>query len=282
MAATMTALECQELEPLLHAYVDGEFEANERADFEAHLAGCEACRARVDGERKLRERLREAAAVRAPDALRRRIESGLARERRISHLRALVRPESIAVAAVAMAAGIIAFLSGRQLLEPIVEGVVMKHAHNPPVEVRGNEQQVQRWFAGKVDFPVQVPHLRNLNVSGARLSHVRDRDAAYVVYEGPQARRVSLFVFDDPRAPIELGLGAHMQRVDDRDVLLANEHGYNVVMWRNNQIVYSLVSDLDEHDILGLLSNHAQPPPAELPAPLPTPEVQPASVRMVP
>jgi hypothetical protein len=40
----------------------------------------------------------------------------------------------------------------------------------------------------------------------------------------------------------------------EQRVMVANEKGYNVAMWRKQGIVYSLVSDLDERDILQLVS----------------------------
>src|SRR5207244_11597451 len=40
----------------LHAYLDGQLSPVERAQLEAHLASCPACRARLDEERGLIER----------------------------------------------------------------------------------------------------------------------------------------------------------------------------------------------------------------------------------
>jgi anti-sigma factor (TIGR02949 family) len=284
MAATMSALDCRDLEPLLHAYVDGEFQDADRAEFEAHLAQCAGCRQRVSNEQLFREKLRAAATVRAPEALRARITEAVQREQRWSGVRRLVRSESVAVAAAAMAAGVLAFIYGRHLFQPLVHESVVRFQRDPPVEVRGDEQQVQRWFAGKVDFNVQLPHLRNVSVAGARISHLRDRDAAYVVYQGPRAHRVSLIVFDDPRVPLEMGLSGTVRRIDDRDVLMANERGYNVALWRDNEIVYSLVSDLDERDIVDLLSGRASTPTRgeikAAAAPLPTPDVQPVGMQV--
>lgn len=276
----MSALECRELEPLLQAYVDGEFEAVERAEFDAHLGQCPACRERVMREQAFREQLRAAASVRAPAALRARIESGLKQERRWGAVRKLVRPE--VVAALAACAGFVAYFSSQRFLEPLLKDAVSNHAHNLPIEVSGDEQHVQSWFSGKVDFPVRLPHLRDVSVSGGRLSHVRDRSAAYVVYQGPRAHRVSLFVFDDPRAPLEMGFAGHTQRVNDREILLANERGYNVAMWRDNEIVYSLVSDLDERDIVELLDGRTAGPAQlqQVEAPTPTPSVQPAALQL--
>lgn len=281
----MSALECRDLEPLLQAYVDGEFEAADQAELEAHLAGCTKCRAIVAQELKFHEQLRAAAAtVRAPEALRARIEQGLKHEHRWATVRKIVRPE--VVAALAACAGFLAYFSSQRFLEPLLKDAVSNHAHNLPVEVQGDEQHVQRWFAGKVDFNVPLPHLHQVKMLGGRLSHVSDRAAAYVVYEGPKAHRVSLFVFDDPNAPIEMGLGGKRERINDRDVVMANERGYNVAMWRDNEIVYSLVSDLDERDIVDLLQGRAHQVPAgqlrQAVAPAPTPDVQPASLQLAP
>jgi hypothetical protein len=52
----------------LHAYLDGELSALERAGLETHLAGCAACRARLEEERDLLERAQGLLARAAPPA----------------------------------------------------------------------------------------------------------------------------------------------------------------------------------------------------------------------
>jgi anti-sigma factor (TIGR02949 family) len=251
----MAASECRELEPLLQPYVDGEFDADDKVELEVHLAHCAACRLRVDEERRLRARLVAVSQVAAPAALRSRIAVGLKQERRWTTVHTSLR--AAAVAAVAACAGFMGYVEIQKMLEPQFDDAVDRHSKNLPVEVSGDEQRVQRWFEGKVDFNVHVPHLQNVNLQGGRLSHIGDHSAAYMVYGGPNARRVSLFVFDDPRAPIEMGLNRKRTRIADRDVILGNARGYNVAVWREKEIVYSLVSDLDEHDLVGMLENRA-------------------------
>lgn len=256
MAQAMSARECRELAVMLVPYVDGEYEAADKAEIETHLAGCAACAAVVASERGLRAQLRAAASVRAPAALRGRIEQAVKRERRWGLFRAAVRPEI--VAAVAACAGVAAWFSTRYLLAPILDDTVAHHSRNLPVEVSGDAQRVQRWFLGKVDFNVRLPHLENVSISGARLSHVRDHNAAYVVYDGPRAHRVSLFVYDDPEAALKM-LGGRRAHIADRDVVLANQRGYNVAMWHDQELVYSLVSDLEERDMVALLQGQNGP-----------------------
>src|SRR6266436_2119235 len=53
-------------EGTLHAYLDGELSGGERERVAAHLAECEACRARLDEERALVTRARDLLALAAP------------------------------------------------------------------------------------------------------------------------------------------------------------------------------------------------------------------------
>ena len=46
---------CQELDRLLYAYLDGEFQPEERLEVEAHLSRCAACARRVHAEAQLQQ-----------------------------------------------------------------------------------------------------------------------------------------------------------------------------------------------------------------------------------
>lgn len=86
---------------------------------------------------------------------------------------------------------------------------------------------------------------------GVRLSTLHERPAAMVQYTVPDdhGRRVSLLVVDDP----EPDLTGTPRHVEGRDVIVSRAHGYNVATWRHDEIVYSLISDLDESDVLALV-----------------------------
>ena len=72
-----------------------------------------------------------------------------------------------------------------------------------------------------------------------------------VAYDLPRAGgRVSLVIVDDPEAA---SLPGTARRVADRQVWLSRSRGYNVVSWKTNEIVYQLISDLDERDVLQLV-----------------------------
>lgn len=252
-------MECRDLERLLPAYADGEFASAESAEAKLHLATCPACREEVSGQMAFRAFLQERVArtrPAAPDALRARIRKDVAKERAVETLRRFAAYSAFAAGLVVVASTGYVIASGRQASEPLdmVLDAVDKHARALPVEVTPAAGDVDSWFRGKVDFNVRAPHFRSpgARLVGARLANVRERQAAYLVYGGDDpGRRMTLLVFPggDVRFP-----DGHTRHVGGQDVVLANEKGYNVALWRNKGIVYSLVSDLDEKDVLQLVS----------------------------
>jgi anti-sigma factor RsiW len=260
---TLTAaMDCGELERSVDAYLDGEFDARERAEADAHLAKCERCRALADAQGRiraaLRARLREAMAPpsvagRAPPALRARIEDALARRRRPLWRRALSPlPLGALAACVAGAVLVLATHGGGNAL---VEEAVRNHHRGLPLEVMAasvGEGSIPAWFAGKLDFHPAPPRFRanGVHVLGARLSHLRELPAAYIRYELPRGQ-AGLFIVDDPAGRFR-DAGREM-RLGPQVVHVVNARGYNVAVWRENEIVYSLVSDLDEPALFELV-----------------------------
>ena len=56
---------------------------------------------------------------------------------------------------------------------------------------------------------------------------------------------------DDP----EPQLAGAARLIANREVWLSRAKGFNVASWRNNEIVYSLITDLDEQDVLALVQS---------------------------
>jgi len=254
------AMDCSELERALDAWLDGELDRPEEVEAERHVAGCEPCRAIAERARTLRKalraKLREAmgpALTPAPQDLRQRIHLALVRERRPLWRRAL-SPLPIA-AAVACAAGVMVVLATHAGTDPLVEEAVAKHTRDLPLEVTAasvGPDSVARWFAGKLDFNAAPPRFPagDVRLVGARLSNIQDQPAAYVRYDLPSGH-LGLFILDDPHR--RFAVAGRAVQVGPATVHLMNARGFNVAVWRRNEIVYSLVSDLDEADLARLL-----------------------------
>ena len=63
---------------------------------------------------------------------------------------------------------------------------------------------------------------------------------------------MSLLIVDDPE---QQQLAGAARRIADREIWLSQARGFNVASWRNHEIVYSLISDLDEQDVLALVKS---------------------------
>jgi len=261
-------LSCADLERSVEAYLDGEFEVREQAEAEAHLAACEGCRRATEAAARLRQalraRLREAMgpsspAGRAPAALRRRVAESLARERQ-PLWRRVFAPIPLATVA-ACAAGVLVVLATHGGNDALVVEAVKKHHRGLPLEVTtasvGGAEAIPGWFAGKLDFNPSPPKFKEqgARVVGARLSHLREYPAAYIKYELPRGQ-AGLFIVDDPGHRFEAA--GREVTVGPRTLHVMNARGYNVAVWRQDEIVYSLVSDLGEDDLFELVRTAQQ------------------------
>lgn len=249
-------MDCSEVERLLPAFADGEFAPEDCVETEVHLSTCSNCREQVRELVAFRTFLqaRGATPVQAPDALRRSIQRKIAKQRSVENLRRYASYSAVAASlAVIATAGYVAKGDPPTAPRPfeVVLDAVDKHARALPVEVTPAAGDVDSWFRGKVDFAVRAPVFNSPmapRLMGARLANVRDRQAAYFVYGGDDpGRRMTLLLFPGSDLDLPDGDGS-------AEVMVANEKGYNVAVWRKRGIVYSLVSDLDERDILQLVS----------------------------
>ena len=256
----MPAMDCAELERSLDAWVDGELAAREQAEAERHVAACDRCRAEAErshaARATLRAKLRQAMGptiTPAPQALRERIHIALVHERR-PLWRRMLAPLPIAALA-ACAAGVLVVVATHGGSDPLVDEAVRKHTRDLPLEVTAasvGPESVARWFTGKLDFNAAPPRFGagGVRLVGGRLSNIQDRPAAYVRYELPRGQ-LGLFILDDPHR--RFGVAGRTVHIGPATVRLVNARGFNVAVWRRDEIVYSLVSDLDEADLARLV-----------------------------
>ncbi len=257
--------ECADIHHFADAYVDGEFEAQERALLERHLERCRSCRLELQRVAALRSLLRaRIGSVRAPEALRERIVIGLRQvERPVFAVRGAVFEWRRGVLPILAGASVAAVLSIFYLtVVPqkndrwIVGDAAEMHARALPLEIAtGQIDQLMPLFEHHLGFAVRPPAFNKSGVllEGGRLSHLGAHDAAYLQYGAPHTGgRVSLFIVEEPGASLQLD-GARRAMMGNREVFVARAHGYSVVVWRNLDVVYTLVSDLGDEETLSLM-----------------------------
>ncbi|HEY1907765.1 MAG TPA: zf-HC2 domain-containing protein [Myxococcaceae bacterium] len=239
---------CPELDPLIYPYLDGELDETERGYLEGHAASCPGCRARLSREAAFQGALRRSAQIRtrgpAPEALRALLRAGIRRENRRVQMLSWARWGSLALAAATAGVVYLELRPGHR--EQLLEDAAMRYQRRLPYELTAaSRADVERWFGDQMSTRVPLPHLPGATIAGARLSNLREHDAAYVVYQLPPAeqrgadRRLGLFVVEDPER--EIPSVATWPQVGLRTV-----RGFSVASWRSGGLVYELVSDMDE------------------------------------
>lgn len=167
-------------------------------------------------------------------------------------------PMAFVVPAAAAAAVLVVFGSPSDSTEvaapeivPLVEDVVRRHSAAPPPEVSGPGNQVAGFFRGMLTFParpVEFKGNQDAALVGARLSNVRERDAAAFYYD-VGGRRVTVMVFEPPPSFEE---GADHVRLHGRDVYYRNVHGYTVPIVEEDGLAYAFTGDLDSGSMMRL------------------------------
>ena len=270
---------CRELEQFLYPYLDGEFGPDERLEVEHHLAACQACALKLHQESRflqaIRQKAREGTGASAPRSLRDNVLGGVRREQRQSRQRVWLRAAAAVMVVVGAASAYWALRT--PVRKRFLDDATHWYAKRYPHEIQpGSHAQAEAWFHGKLEHRVPVPRLPNARLEGARLAYLQNREAAYIGYETVSLRgnpgRIGVFVFNDSGREVEA----------EPHPSLSNNRGYQVAIWRDGEIVYELVSDLDEADIRSMLqqlqARSTPPRPEALPlAPVPSLAVQPAS-----
>ena len=291
---------CRVVRRHLDALVDGELDTSAQVEFDSHLATCPICRDQAAFSRSVKRTIKaELGGVRAPDRLRFRVLTALesspahardergagaaappafagepspASERR--GVRVWMLPARYAVPAAAAAVLIVAIGARTDDGEaddaavaattvPLFDDVVRRHSSDHPAEVAGPPQQVVGWFRGKLDFPVRPVEFESesARLLGARLSNVRERDAAAFYYE-VGGHRVTVLVFEPPRRtalsgpmPDQPFVGAQRVQVHGRDLYYRQVRGYTVPVRQYDGLTYAFTGDLDRQSMIRLAAS---------------------------
>jgi mycothiol system anti-sigma-R factor len=249
------ALRCAGIQRFVDCYLDGEFAESDRGEFEGHLAECESCRAKVRTQAEWKKEIKAAGPhEQAPAALRNRIKRSIAKETQPAQMS--WRKWAVRVMPVAAASGmLLTLIVSKVQWSPVAADVIAKHQRQLPMEVAGGADQVKKWYADKVNFPVRPLDLPHAALRGGRLTNIGDKQAAYLVYDF-NGDKVSVFIFDPSDLPME---AQRKTVVKNREVYLDQERGYNVALFRDRGLGYAIASDLDSDKMIQLVSGAVTP-----------------------
>ncbi len=243
---------CSELGLQLEAFIDGELTPADSVFVESHLRTCTSCAAHVTEMQRLRADLtlaHRSGPHHAPAHLRQSVAQMLSSERTTLRNKRIAQVTAVALAASWLtAAGISQYRQFQRRL--FIEDAALRHAHQFPLEVNGDE--LDSFFGGKFEYHVSVPRFGSATAAGGRLLNVRDRQAAYIQYRPSPSvvarpSSVGLFVFGDKPGDIDVG--------PFPDSAFDESHGFRIASWRDGELVYQLVTDLDPNEMRALLDS---------------------------
>jgi len=258
---------CDETQRYIDAWIDGELDPGAALRVETHVYACGDCRAEVDTIKSLKRalsNLRESTAT--PHNLRSKISAMLDAEDQadrevVQTTQRKKHAMSFALAGAALA-GVVVSSRGffqttneaatAEMVPPVLEDIAQRYARDLPAEVHANQpDQVANFFRGRLDIPVRPVAFRGLQAQliGGRITNVRDRMAATLYYD-VAGRRVSVFVFDSALMPRRGQALVRRTLNNNRDVYIANVHGYTVAFSEQGGVAYAVASDLPPQDAL--------------------------------
>ena len=280
--------DCREMRLLAIDYAAGRLPPDARARVEAHLEGCASCRENVEVETALEDALdRRLPRYQAPAALKaalgaRFLAAPPAGEalaapsklvalappvvvRRGSRARRWIAPLLSAGAAAALTAALMLAFAPRAprpdegaLVAEVLSDHMRVVASTHPLDIEsGGIHQVKPWFTGRIDFAPRVAFSGDSDfpLLGGSLGYVFDRKAAVLVFKR-RLHTISLLVF--PPDGIAWPAQAPV-RVGRLSVIAQSRHGFSVLLWRDGDLGYALVSDVSRPELETLATKIAGP-----------------------
>jgi anti-sigma factor RsiW len=242
-------MDCNQAQPLLNAYADGELDLMRHLEVEAHLQTCPACARVVGNVVAGRDALREALPrYPAPISLTQRIQASLPKPTAIPLIPA---PRStiayfgkyLGMAAsllVALSIGIIAgmnYAKTTNLTDEAVAAHVRSLMAEHLTDVASTDQHtVKPWFAGKIDFSPPVVDLATdgFPLIGGRLERLDHRPVAALVFRRRE-HAINLFIW-----PADATALAERSTHSD---------GYQTMAWSEGGMNYVVVSEISATEL---------------------------------
>jgi len=257
-------MDCNELNVMLNAYVDGELDALTMARMESHLQTCAACQRRLREHMDLRAAVKTATPYfKAPASLRTRIHAQLhktEKSRWLDYLNTWRWPSMGAAlsSVVLFCVSVVLVLNTPSTHDLVAREVIAGHVRSLMAEhltdVRSTDQHtVKPWFIGQLDFspPVRDLAAQGFMLVGGRLDYVNSRKVAALAYQY-RKHVINLYIWPAEASERESHISANRWQ------------GYTAYEWTQADMQFWAVSDINETD----LQQFAQLLRSEIPTPM--------------
>jgi anti-sigma factor RsiW len=237
--------DCQHTRSQLVAALRGRLSPAEQTTFTQHLQGCPECASIFERERELDRALERRPVFTLPEGLREQLalKVGTGRPKR-----RLGRVASVLAACLTLCALTLflvrAWSSPNQALvvEAVNDHLRVLYAERPVEIESGGIHQVKPWFAGRLDFAPELSFTGDSEfpLLGGAVALFVDRKAATFIFKH-RLHTATLFVFRSD------GLSWPLRQdgtVGAFPAYSAASRGFNVLLWKQRDLGYALVSDM--------------------------------------
>ena len=262
-------MDCKEIKRYLYAFLDDELDVKTNLEIQGHLSGCQDCQSRFEFEKKMKSlveehEIGEAAPIYMRTRLSAALDEEIGRSKRgwfdtfLAPRLRLVNGLALALSVVAVIAMSFTLYLNRQdnmsaFASEAVNNHLMYFFGEMPVEfVSPETREVTNWFEGRPNFVIDVPEFRGgrLDLVGGRLCSANDKRAAYIMYRHNDiGHRLSLFAFNNASLK---PIAKRTLKIEDKTFHINEFKDHKVILWKEGDIVYSMVSDIGEDDLMEL------------------------------
>lgn len=191
-------MDCQKIREYMYPFIDGELDSQTELLVKEHLSICPLCGLELEQEKRMDSLIRQNVSnEEAPFGLKERLLNSI-EETRINLKPALAIASAVILAAIFILPALLDKSNSRLLFTESISSHIKFLQGGLPVEVASNDpKEISKWLEGKLDFAVRVPDLSSKGVAliGARLHHLMEKKAAYLIYQ-IDGCNISAFVVD--------------------------------------------------------------------------------------
>ena len=222
--------------------------AEAQARVDEHLKTCGECSRIFARERALDDALAARPIHALPESLRARLVAQTKPQKSRPKVRwsqgLLVATSGLLVAAFALFVGRSWYAPNPALVNEAVNDHLRVLYAQHPIEIEsGGIHQVKPWFAGRLDFapPISFSGDEEFPLQGGAIALFVDRKAATFVFKH-RLHTITLFVFRNEGLPFPLQTDT---KVASQPATRVSSRGFNLMLWREADLGYALVSDVD-------------------------------------
>ena len=135
--------------------------------------------------------------------------------------------------------------TGYQLTEELINDYIRYRLSEQLAEyATNNPQELNNWFSRRLDFNARFSSIDELQLVGGRLCYLFERRVALAFYSQGDRHKpdqsVSLFIFKDDHINLSK---MKTEKLNNRTVWCSESRGYELTVWKQNDLLYALVAD---------------------------------------